>query len=234
MVVLLCADIVAACKTTFVTDLPSGSDLLAARCAFAQRARCNCNAFLMPAMLAPDSHFAMLYRERRCEKKRRKMSLWFWHYFHFLGTKGACSHTWTCRSAMCVQQATPVLPPMLASLTCSCGARQQDQRQDAVGAHAASSPPPPSPPCRHLCGLGRARHCRRRPSPPPPRRRAPVGVVVRVSTGDDPRPTLALLPLSPSRVRPARVAALCMGFAEGACSAAGLLPGTVVCADAIF
>ena len=35
-------------------------------------------------------------------------------------------------------------------------------------------------------------------------------------------------PLS-SRVRPARVAALCMGFAEGACSAAGLLPGTVLC-----
>ena len=119
-------------------------------------------------MLASDSHFAFDFSGTQVRKKRRKTSLCFWHYFHFPGTKGACSHTWTCRSAMCVQQATPVLPPMLASLTNAFGARQQTQRHsndsDAVGAQAISSPPP----CRHLFGLGcRHRHRHRRSSPPP-------------------------------------------------------------------
>ena len=54
----------------------------------------------MPAMLVSVSYLAVASRERRCQKKGRKMSLCFWHYFHFPGTKGACSRTWTCRSAM--------------------------------------------------------------------------------------------------------------------------------------
>ena len=46
------------------------------------------------------------------------MSLWFWHYLHFPGTKGACSRTWKCRfasacihcSAVCASRCCCPLP----------------------------------------------------------------------------------------------------------------------------
>ena len=84
------------------------------------------------------------------------------------------SRTWTYATAMCVQQATPVLPPMLASLTCAFGARQQTQWQRCGGRtsylFAATMPPSFRP---RLSPSVTATPRRR---PPRQRRRAPAAV----------------------------------------------------------
>lgn len=62
--------------------------------------------FHTPARLHP-SYFAVASRKRRCQKKRRKTSLWFWHYFQFPRTKGACARTWTCSAVRAAGHASP-------------------------------------------------------------------------------------------------------------------------------
>lgn len=126
--------------------------------------------FHTPARLHP-SYFAVASRKRRCQKKRRKMSLWFWHYFQFPRTKGACARTWTCSAVRAAGHASPAAHACEPDVRVLCtpagltaATRWACTRLFAatVATELRSLRPRPSPP----------------PSPPSNRRRAAAPTVV--------------------------------------------------------